>query len=157
MTCKYCQILPRDTVASNKLARAVRVGFHSRNGRLVIVPRRHVASWGETSTEEKLALLELLDHLGDGHRGAPICYSISFDIGPPVKHLQVQVVPKSGEVGAGAGAGSTPMETSPLSTGGMADPFLAHLEPLFAGATDIAILAAFVQDSGVYELQDQLR
>jgi len=37
----------------------------------------------------------------------------------------------------------------PLATGTAADPFLRHSRPLFATATDVAIIAAFVQDSGL--------
>ena len=37
----------------------------------------------------------------------------------------------------------------PLATGGVADPFLAHVLPLFERADDVAIVAAFVQDSGL--------
>src|SRR5262249_44138011 len=37
----------------------------------------------------------------------------------------------------------------PLATGMAADPFLRHIRPLFAAAADIAIIAAFVQDSGL--------
>ncbi len=41
----------------------------------------------------------------------------------------------------------------PLATGDTEDPLLRHLEPLFARATEVAVLAAFVQDSGLEVLR----
>lgn len=40
-------------------------------------------------------------------------------------------------------------QAAPLATGGNDDPFSRHVIPLFERATDIAIVAAFVQESGL--------
>src|SRR5690349_12256418 len=44
----------------------------------------------------------------------------------------------------------------PLATGGDADPFGEHLWPLFAAATDVAIVAAFVTETGLELLEPRL-
>lgn len=46
--------------------------------------------------------------------------------------------------------------SKPLATGGLDDPFLHHLEPLFADAVEISVLAAFVQDSGLELLRESV-
>ncbi len=66
--------------------------------------------------------------------------------------------PATSPIPAAASATSSPARANlaapapALVTGG-ADPFLAHLRPLFATAADIAIVAAFVQESGLDLLQ----
>jgi len=45
---------------------------------------------------------------------------------------------------------------SGLTTGGASDPFARHLLPLFDRATDVAIVAAFVQESGLDRIHAQL-
>jgi len=44
----------------------------------------------------------------------------------------------------------------PLSTGGEADPFARHVLPLFEEADEIAIVAAFIQESGLERIQSAI-
>lgn len=89
--------------------------------------------------------------------------------GQTVFHLHVHVIPRfAGDVpdprggvrhvipGKGnylAAGEPPPLRTPGLVTGGVVDPFLRHVRPLIAQATEIAIVAAFVQESGLDTLE----
>lgn len=146
--------------------------------RALVVPRRHLATWVETTPAERSALAAaiatareaILDRL---RPVVPAGFDIGVEVGvagkPAFLHLNLHVIPRfhrempapGGGVhaiareGAGAEAAerSVPPEPSALATGGLEDPFLAHMRPLFGRATDIAIIAAFVQDSGLSQLR----
>ena len=45
----------------------------------------------------------------------------------------------------------------PLASGGEQDPFARHVLPLFATADEIAIVAAFVQESGLTRIEPSVR
>ena len=45
----------------NELAVAIRDGFPVSSGHTLIIPKRHVATFFESTTEERLAIFELLD------------------------------------------------------------------------------------------------
>lgn len=154
MRCRHCHVLPHEVVASNELA--IVLNSDHQQGHFEIVPLRHVVDWFDTSAEEKLAILALLDQIREESPETSAGYNISFDTSSPTMHLQIHVAPRPGkdqaEPDANRGRGASTL----LSTGGTADPFLAHLEPMFARASNIAILAAFIQDSGVEQLQCRL-
>jgi len=141
---------------SNELAIALRRDHPRERGQIEIVPVRHVADWFDTSNEEKLAILALLDRMREVLPETPTGYSINFDTESPTKHLQIHVVPRRGRDRARPATSRQRAATTLLSTGGTADPFLAHLEPMFVRAANIVILAAFIQDSGVEQLQERL-
>lgn len=61
MHCPFCQIPPERIIAQNAHAFAIRDAFPVSPGHTLIIPQRHVGSFFETTPEEKLALLELLD------------------------------------------------------------------------------------------------
>ena len=157
-------------VASNALAFAIRDGFPVTPGHTLVIPRREVATWFEATREEHLALLDLIDAVkrqldSDLH---PQGYNVGFNVGEvagqTVMHLHVHVIPRyEGDMDDPRGgvrhvipSKGNYKRTVPesLATGGLADPFLAHLQPLFAGSHEVAIVAAFVQDSGL-ELLDR--
>lgn len=185
MTSPFLDKPPSEWVACNALAFAIRDGFPVTEGHTLIVPRRLVPTWFEASREEQHAILDLVEQvrrdLDRSH--SPDGYNIGINsgaaAGQTVMHLHVHVIPRydgdmpdprggvrhvipskgnylaGGPAGAGAdGPGSTP---AALSVGAPHDPFLPHLEPPFARATDIAILAAFVQDAGLELLMDMVR
>ena len=61
MHCPFCQIPPERIIAQNAHAFAIRDGFPVSLGHTLIIPRRHIGSFFDTTQDEKLALLELLD------------------------------------------------------------------------------------------------
>jgi superfamily II DNA or RNA helicase/diadenosine tetraphosphate (Ap4A) HIT family hydrolase len=154
-----------DWIASNDLAFAIRDRFPVTEGHTLVVTRRAAPSWFDATTAERAALLELVDQvrrrLDETHR--PDGYNIGVNVGAAagqtVAHLHLHVIPRyCGDVPDPRGGvrhvipwkgNYQRAPARPLATGTAADPFLRHVRPLFAAATDIAIIAAFVQDSGL--------
>lgn len=101
----------------------------------------------------------------------PAGYNVGFNAGEAagqtVPHLHVHVIPRyTGDMEDPRGGvrhvipekgNYLAKRADPLATGGDADPFLRHLAPLFATASVIDILTAFVQESGVQRLLPHLR
>lgn len=66
------------------------------------------------------------------------------------------VIPSEGNYERPGHIPRLPRRGAPLATGGREDPFLPHLLPLLRGASNIAILVAFAQGSGVDRLQGEI-
>jgi superfamily II DNA or RNA helicase/diadenosine tetraphosphate (Ap4A) HIT family hydrolase/HKD family nuclease/SOS-response transcriptional repressor LexA len=159
-----------DHVASNALAFAIRDGFPISPGHTLVVTRRVVADWFAATDEERAAILALIDvvrhQLDEELR--PDGYNVGFNAGAAagqtVPHLHVHVIPRfHGDVRDPRGGvrhvipGRGTHVVAPLATGGMADPFARHVLPLFERASDIAIVAAFVQKSGLDRVDHGIR
>ncbi|MFY0577860.1 DEAD/DEAH box helicase family protein [Cystobacter fuscus] len=166
MSSPFLEVPESSWVASNTLCFAIRDKYPVSPGHTLVIPRRLVASWFEATPEEQRALFELVDVVKrglDGNDPRPDGYNLGINVGDAagqtVPHLHVHVIPRyQGDMADPRGGvrhvipsrGNylrTP--TKPLATGGVKDPFLWHLEPLFAQATDVSVLAAFVQESGL--------
>ncbi|HYO53859.1 DEAD/DEAH box helicase family protein [Archangium sp.] len=172
MSSPFLKVPESEWVASNTLAFAIRDKYPVSQGHTLVIPRRLVASWFEATPEEQRALFELVDVVRRGldeSKPRPDGYNLGINVGEAagqtVRHLHVHVIPRhQGDMADPRGGVRHVIPSKgnylrppakPLATGGVKDPFLWHLEPLFARATDIAVLAAFVQDSGLavlYEL-----
>ena len=138
-------------------------------GHTLVIPRRLIATWFDATLEERVAIFELVDDVKRSLDAElrPDGYNIGINAGETagqtVMHLHVHVIPRfRGDVDDPRGGvrhvipgkGNYLADASPpLATGGMDDPFLRHLIPLFARATDVAILAAFVRHSGLHLLR----
>jgi diadenosine tetraphosphate (Ap4A) HIT family hydrolase len=92
---------PTTWVASNQLAFAIPDSFPVSPGHTLIVTRRVVPTWFETTHDERLAILELLDHvkaLLDRRTPAPAGYNVGFNAGlaagQTVMHVHVHVIPR---------------------------------------------------------------
>lgn len=168
----FLSVPTSEHVASNALAFALRDRYPVSRGHTLVVPRRPVATWFDATREEQVALLELIDvvkrQLDEAY--APHGYNVGFNAGEAagqtVMHLHVHVIPRyQGDVDdprggvrhvlPGGNYLATPPE--PLSTGGEHDPFARHVLPLLRRATDVAIVSAFVQESGLDHVQDALQ
>lgn len=57
--CPFCP--PKGALLENELAYVIRDRFPASPGHLLILPRRHVADWFETTEQERLALFALAD------------------------------------------------------------------------------------------------
>jgi len=97
-TCPFCNI--DDAVLRNDLAYARFDKYPVNPGHLLVLPVRHVATWFEASTEEKLALLTLIEEgkrLLD-ERYTPDGYNIGVNVGEvagqTVMHLHVHLIPR---------------------------------------------------------------
>ena len=97
---------PRDWVASNGLAFAIRDAFPVSPGHTLVVPRRLIGSWFEATAEERAAIFELVDVVRrrlDASDNPPQGYNIGINVGAvagqTVPHLHVHVIPRySGDV-----------------------------------------------------------
>ncbi|WP_437971076.1 DEAD/DEAH box helicase family protein [Sorangium sp. So ce260] len=169
MTSPFLEAPASSWVASNTLAFALRDRFPVSRGHTLVIPRRLIATWFDATPDERTALFALVDEVKSQLDAElhPDGYNIGINAGEAagqtVMHLHVHVIPRfRGDVddprggvrhvipGKGNYLAARP---APLATGGTDDPFLEHLVPLFARATDIAILAAFVQESGLDQLE----
>ncbi|MCP3136048.1 DEAD/DEAH box helicase family protein [Pyxidicoccus xibeiensis] len=172
MSSPFLSIPESRWVASNAYAFAIRDGFPVSPGHTLVVPRRLVATWFDATAEEQRAIFELVDEVRRGLEAElhPQGYNIGINVGAAagqtVFHLHVHVIPRfEGDMADPRGGVRHVIpgkgnyltgQARPLATGGVEDPFLHHLEPLFAKAMDVAVLAAFVQDSGLEVLRDSV-
>ncbi|NTX35050.1 DEAD/DEAH box helicase family protein [Myxococcus sp. CA033] len=172
MSSPFLLIPEAEWVASNTLAFAIRDGSPVSPGHTLVIPRRSVATWFDATAEEQRALFELVDEVKRGldTQLRPDGYNLGINVGvaagQTVFHLHVHVIPRFQDDVADARGGIRHVipgkgnylaaQTKPLATGGLEDPFLTHLEPLFSRALDIAVLAAFVQDSGLEVLRQSV-
>jgi superfamily II DNA or RNA helicase/diadenosine tetraphosphate (Ap4A) HIT family hydrolase len=168
MTSPFLERPESDWIASNDLAFAIFDGFPVSPGHTLIIPKRLVPTWFEATPEEQRALMALVEVVkarldAEYH---PDGYNIGINAGEAagqtVFHLHVHLIPRyRGDMDDPRGGvrhvipwkGNYKREALPRLATGETDPFLAHLLPHFETATDIAILAAFVQDSGLDRLE----
>jgi diadenosine tetraphosphate (Ap4A) HIT family hydrolase len=98
--CPFCALADERILAGNELAIAIRDGFPVSPGHSLIIPRRHVASWFDTTAEEQRAVIELLAEVKqrlDAER-SPAGYNIGINDGPAagqtVRHLHLHLIPR---------------------------------------------------------------
>jgi superfamily II DNA or RNA helicase/HKD family nuclease len=160
-------------VASNALAFAVRDRFPVTVGHTLVIPRRVIPTWFDATDSERAALVSLIDEVRtqlDALTPKPDGYNVGFNAGEAagqtVMHLHLHVIPRYlGDMDDPRGGvrhvipskGNYLQSAKPLSTGGEKDPFSRHILPLFETANEIAIVAAFVQESGVLRIRAALR
>jgi diadenosine tetraphosphate (Ap4A) HIT family hydrolase len=171
VTSPFLAAPPSSWVASNALAFALPdESCPVSPGHTLVVPRRVVATWFDASPEERTAIVALVDEVKSilDARHHPDGYNIGIDAGEAagqtVMHLHVHVIPRyrgdaddpPGGVRRVIHSGSIDLAPSALATGGASDPFLRHLAPLFGRATEIAVVAAFVLETGLSDLEGHL-
>jgi diadenosine tetraphosphate (Ap4A) HIT family hydrolase len=93
--------LPKERIfLSNEFAYAIKDGFPVSDGHTLIIPRRHIASWFDTTDEERQELFKLLS-LGKEkltEEYSPDGFNIGINDGPPagqtVPHLHIHLIPR---------------------------------------------------------------
>lgn len=99
-SCPFCELPPSRIVAGDDLAVVVRDGFPVSPGHTLIIPRRHIGSFFDTSDAERAALLRLLAEArlvldAEFH---PAGYNIGINDGPAagqtVAHLHIHLIPR---------------------------------------------------------------
>ena len=178
--CPLCAFSADRVLYEGALARALWDPSPAAPGHALVIPRRHVATWFEASLPEQSEVAAAISIVREAifrhlYPRVPDGFTIGIDVGgaagQAVAHLHVHVIPRSEGDAPQPGAGirsillprvavprdvpEVPEVPTPpsLTTGGRDDPFLRHLRPLFLKATDVAIIAAFVQSSGLTQLQ----
>jgi len=102
--CFFCRMLKNDTkneiLLQNDLAVMIRDTYPVSNGHSLIIPRRHVSSFFDTSPEERTALMALLDQTKKDLDGDfnPDDYNVGINDGPlagqSIPHLHMHLIPR---------------------------------------------------------------
>ena len=99
-TCLFCTIPSEQILIDGPLAVAARDSYPVSKGHALIIPRRHVASFFETTDEERLAMLKLLDEVKAAldKEFKPDGYNIGINggaaAGQTVMHLHIHLIPR---------------------------------------------------------------
>jgi diadenosine tetraphosphate (Ap4A) HIT family hydrolase/HKD family nuclease len=155
-------------VASNEFAFAIRDRFPVSSGHTLIITRQVIADWFSATNAERAAILDLIDivkqQLDDEFHpdGFNVGFNTGAAAGQTVEHLHVHVIPRfRGDMDDPRGGvrhvipsrGNYLRSVDPLATGGEDNPFARHVLPLFERADEIAIVAAFIQESGLERIR----
>jgi diadenosine tetraphosphate (Ap4A) HIT family hydrolase len=102
--CFFCRMLKNDTkkeiILQNDLAVMIRDTRPVSDGHSLIIPRRHVSSFFDTNTEERIALMALLDQTKEdlGREFSPDDFNIGINDGPlagqSIPHLHIHLIPR---------------------------------------------------------------
>lgn len=98
MNCVFCNYV--DKVLENDLATAFYDLYPASPGHLLIIPKRHVSSFFETTDEEKLAIFQLIDDCRKliQEKYNPDSYNIGVNVGifagQTIMHAHVHVIPR---------------------------------------------------------------
>ena len=100
MTCLFCSVPPDELLIDGPLAMARRDTYPVSPGHTLIIPKRHVVSFFDTTEEERIAMLRLLDEtktvLDQKHK--PDGYNIGINngeaAGQSVMHLHIHLIPR---------------------------------------------------------------
>ncbi len=177
--CPFCKPDATRVFFESELVLGLWDGFPVSPGHALLVTRRHVANWFDTTLEEQQALTAAIADakraIEKTHR--PDGYNVGFNAGEAagqtVSHLHLHVIPRyAGDVSDPRGGirhaiphmanylsvrdGSPPpyLDTKfphgrAVVTGGVEDPLLPHLVAHLDRATAVDIAVAFTMDSGV--------
>jgi diadenosine tetraphosphate (Ap4A) HIT family hydrolase len=89
-----------EIILHNELAVMIRDTSPVRDGHSLIIPRRHVSSFFDTSAEERMALMQLLDQTKKDldEEFNPDDYNIGINDGPlagqSIPHLHIHLIPR---------------------------------------------------------------
>lgn len=98
--CFFCNLPPARIVMKNELAMAMRDDHPVSPGHTLVMPKRHVGSLFETTTEERLAILELMDNAKRGLDGEfrPAAYNLGLNdgaaAGQSIPHVHFHLIPR---------------------------------------------------------------
>jgi diadenosine tetraphosphate (Ap4A) HIT family hydrolase len=98
--CPFCNVVATRILRESPLAIALSDAFPVSRGHCLVIPRRHVRSWFETSEDERHEMLRLLDDSRDALSGT--CGPDGFNIGmndgvaagQTIPHLHVHLIPR---------------------------------------------------------------
>jgi len=105
-TCPFCSPGPGDIICKNNLWYARWDAFPATKGHLLIVPFRHCAGYFDTTTDEQLALPEMLFLCREflDEKFSPAGYNIVINTGAAadqrVMHCHVHLIPRYAQRGS---------------------------------------------------------
>jgi len=98
--CPFCSLSRDRLVFESELAIAFRDGFPVSPGHTLVIPRRHVASFFDTTPQEQAAMLRLLNlaRIDLDHRHHPSAYNVGINdghaAGQTVPHVHIHLIPR---------------------------------------------------------------
>lgn len=98
--CPFCSLNEEDLIFENDLLSVIRDGYPVTEGHLLIIPKRHVASFFDLERDEKEALLDAIETMKAmlDERHAPDGYNIGVNVGraagQTVDHVHIHLVPR---------------------------------------------------------------
>ena len=98
--CPFCRLLPERVIESNTHALVVADAFPVSPGHTLVILRRHVASFFETTSEELKAVYELLHSAKNrlDRTLMPGGYNIGVNVGAiagqTVEHIHIHLIPR---------------------------------------------------------------
>ena len=99
-SCPFCSLPQERILGQNAHALWIRDGFPVSPGHSLVIPKRHVGSFFETSAAERTALLDLLDQAQAAAvaelrpHGANIGINDGAAAGQTVPHLHIHLIPR---------------------------------------------------------------
>lgn len=100
MNCPFCTLPTSRIVKENEHALLIRDAYPVSPGHSLVIPKRHIGSWFESSAEERSAILALIDEAKAmiDVEFAPDSYNIGINDGPAagqtVPHLHMHLIPR---------------------------------------------------------------
>ena len=100
MTCSFCTVPRERLVFEGELAFVIRDGHPVSPGHMLVIPKRHVASFFETTTEEQASMLRLLNlaRIEIAQQFKPAGYNVGINdgaaAGQTVAHLHIHLIPR---------------------------------------------------------------
>jgi diadenosine tetraphosphate (Ap4A) HIT family hydrolase len=100
MDCPFCTLPPARIVKENTYAVLIRDAYPVSAGHSLIIPKRHIGSWFEARSEERTAMLTLLDRAKAAieKEQHPDSYTIGINdglaAGQTVPHLHMHLIPR---------------------------------------------------------------
>lgn len=98
--CPFCNIDKTRIIGSNELSIALLDGFPVSPGHMLIIPKRHIASFFEATEQEQTALFKLLTEVRELvlKKHSPVGFNIGINDGVPsgqtVMHLHIHLIPR---------------------------------------------------------------
>jgi superfamily II DNA or RNA helicase/diadenosine tetraphosphate (Ap4A) HIT family hydrolase/HKD family nuclease/SOS-response transcriptional repressor LexA len=173
-SCPFCNTERIEILAENRLAFAFYDRYPVSPGHVLIVTRRHTPDYFSCTADEKAAILDLMELLKarlDQSARPPEGYNMGFNAGQAagqtVMHVHIHLIPRyvgDMEDPRGGVRHVIPekgnyllQQPEPLTDGYAGGNFYSALAPLLAKATQIDVLSAFIQDSGLDHIESLLK
>lgn len=180
--CPFCQISPERIFHTGRLVLGAWDVFPVTQGHALLIPRRHVETWADATSQERLELTEAIslafrtiqaDFPADGFN---VGINLGEAAGQTVPHLHVHLIPRrKGDVSdprggirhvipakgfyEGSSGGPPPATTERARSlvTGEDDPLLPELISALSSARNADIAVAFVLESGIERLEEHFR
>jgi len=102
MTCPFCTLQRERLVFESELAFVIRDGHPVSPGHMLVIPRRHVASFFDTTAAEQASLLKLLNlaRIEVEQQFRPGGFNVGINdgaaAGQTVEHVHIHLIPRYG-------------------------------------------------------------